>query len=188
MLLDIGVGILLGILFDANSDQYGLPTFLLVAVFGALAPDMDYIYHLFSGGNSQNDHRHREILHNPLFLAAGWLLFAVFASPLLAGLFTLGVLAHFVHDSIGIGWGVQWLFPLKRNHYGFFYRVHTAVHKPKPPRRLLYIWPNDQLDALQEQYGDPEWFSNTYKRWHPYAVFEIVIFIIALVALLMYTS
>lgn len=185
MLLDIGVGIFLGIAFDLLSGQYDLNVFVVVGVLAALSPDVDFIYHILRGGTSKNDHRHRELLHNPVFLLVGWLAVAGLTSPTLAWLFVAGATAHFLHDSIGIGWGVQWLVPLRTDHYTFFYRVHTA-DKPKPPKRLVYVWPNDKLDRLQSQYGDPDWFAHTYLKLHPFALVEMVVFALALVALYLY--
>jgi hypothetical protein len=111
---------------------------------------------------------------------------ALIFSPTLAWLFAVGILGHFIHDSIGIGWGVQWLAPLKSDHYTFFYRVHTA-DKLAPPKKRLYIWPNKDIDHLNKQYGDEDWFKNTYIKWHPFAIFEFVVFIAALLALYLYT-
>lgn len=185
MLLDIGVGILLGVGFDALFSEHSLQTYVLVGIAGALSPDIDFIYHLLSGGTSKDDHRHREVLHNPIFILVSWLLIAWLTDPILAWLFVAGALSHFLHDSIGIGWGVQWLMPLKTDHYTFFYRVHTA-DKPKPPKRWLYVWPNHKLDELQKKYGDPNWFENTYLKMHPFAIFETVIFLVSLAVLAIY--
>lgn len=187
MLLDIGIGIIWGILFDSLSDAHSLATFVSFGVFAALAPDMDFIYHLLSGGTMKDDHRHREVFHKPYFLAAGWLVISLVADASLAWLFVVGALGHFVHDSIGIGWGVQWLAPLKSDHYTFFYRVHTA-DKPAPPKRRLYVWPNKDIDELNRRYGDEQWFKNTYLKWHPFAVFELAVFLLALGLLVWYIS
>lgn len=182
MLLDIGVGIILGIIADGMSDMHASSTFVLFGIFAALSPDMDFIYHLLTGGTVKDDHRHREVLHQPIFLFVGALLIAGLFSPILGLLFLAGALSHFVHDSIGIGWGVQWLYPIKTDHYTFLYRVHTA-DKPKPPRKLIYVWPNKDIDDLNEKYGDEEWFKNTYIKLHPFAIIETVVFVAALALL-----
>lgn len=185
MLLDIGLGILWGIIFDSLSDAHSLATFVGFGIFAALSPDLDFIYHLLTGGTSHNDHRHREVLHQPLFVVIGLAVFSLWLSSTLGWLFVVGALGHFLHDSIGIGWGVQWLKPLRTDHYTFLYRVHTA-DKPKPPRRLIYIWPNQDLDNLNKRYGDPDWFRHTYLKWHPFAVFELVLFVSVLLVLWLY--
>lgn len=187
MLLDIGVGILLGLAFDSASAAHSLQTFVSFGIFSALSPDLDFIYHLLRGGNAHNDQRHREVLHKPYFLVVGWLLIAMLGSTSLAWLFVTGALSHFIHDSIGIGWGVQWLSPFRSDHFTFFYRVHTA-DKPKPPKRLVYVWRNSQIDELNREYGDEHWFANTYIKWHPFAVIELVFFIAAIVVLWLYIN
>lgn len=187
MLLDIGVGIILGILFDSVSSAHNLITFISFGIFAALSPDLDFIFHLLRGGNTHNDQRHREILHKPYFLLVGWLVVATLLSPVLAWLFVVGALSHFVHDSIGIGWGIQWLSPFRTDHFTFFYRVHTA-DKAKPPKRSIYVWPNNKIDELNRRYGDENWFKNTYLKWHPFAVFELAVFLLAVSVLYWYLN
>jgi len=187
MLLDIGLGIIWGILFDSASQAHSLGVFLSVGIASALAPDMDFIYHLATGGTMKDDHRHREVFHKPYFLILGWLIIAAVTDPTLAWLFAAGAAGHFIHDSVGIGWGVQWLAPFKNDHYTFLYRVHTA-DKPAPPKKLLYVWPNQDIDKLNKRYGDDNWFANTYLKWHPFAIFELAVFILALAALFWYAS
>lgn len=186
MLLDIGVGIILGTIFDSITETHSLLTLVGFGIFAALSPDLDFLFHLLKGGNSHNDQRHREVLHKPYFLFLGWLVIALLTSPILAWLFVAGALSHFIHDSIGIGWGVQWLAPFKTDHFTFLYRVHTT-QKPKPPRRNIYVWPNSQIDELNQRYGDEEWFRNTYLKWHPFAVFELMVFVMSCVILYIYT-
>lgn len=180
MLLDIGLGIIWGLLFESLSTAHSLGVFVWFGIAAALSPDLDFIYHLLSGGNLHDDQRHREVLHKPYFLLLGWIIVAVVADTTLAWLFVVGALGHFIHDSIGIGWGVQWLSPFKSDHYTFLYLAHTSVDKPAPPKKLLYVWPNRDIDKLNQRYGDEDWFKNTYLRWHPFAIFELVIFVIAL--------
>lgn len=187
MLLDIGAGIIWGILFDSLSDAHSLGVFVWFGIFSALSPDMDFLYHLATGGTMRDDHRHREVFHKPLFLAIGWLVVALVATPTLAWLFVVGALGHFVHDSIGIGWGVQWLAPFNNDHFTFLYRVHTA-DKPAPPKRRLYVWPNAEIDDLNKRYGDEDWFKNTYLRWHPFAIVELAVLVAALAALWVYAG
>lgn len=180
MLLDIGVGILLGIAYSNLVSGFSLTLLVGFGVFAALSPDFDFIFHLSKGGKFQNSHRHREVLHNPLiFLPLGALITAVFSPPL-AGLFVLGALSHFIHDSIGLGWGVRWLYPFVNNNYAFGYRVRTGNHA-KLPRQKFYVWPNDKIDELSKEYGDPDWVKNIYLKWHPFAIFELVVFVVSLV-------
>lgn len=187
MLLDIGLGIIWGIVFDMVVGDHSLGTYVWFGIFAALSPDMDFIYHLLRGGTMHDDHRHREVLHQPIFLLAGLVIFGLLFSWSLGWLFVVGALGHFVHDSIGIGWGVQWFAPLKTDHYTLLYRVHTA-DKPAPPKKLVYVWPNKDIDKLNKQYGDDDWFKNTYLKWHPFAIVELAVFVLSLVILWLYVG
>jgi hypothetical protein len=186
MLLDIGVGVLLGVTWHAAGFYGSLAATVIFGVFSALSPDLDFIYHLSKGGSTKNAHRHRELLHNPLvFIPLGAAVTALI-EPAVAGLFALGALSHMIHDSIGIGWGVQWLFPFSKNHYALGYRVRTGNHA-RLPKQKYYVWKNEEMDELTKKYGDPNWFANTYKRWHPFAIVETLVFVLALGVLYVYT-
>lgn len=187
MLLDIGVGILLGILFDSFTEGIALSTLVIFGAFSALSPDIDFVFHIFKGGRFQNAERHRELLHNPLiFVPIGAGITYLF-EPQLAGLFAAGALSHMIHDSIGIGWGVRWLWPFRNNNYALGYRVRTGNHA-KLPRQAFFVWPNDEIDKLSKDYGDPEWFRNTYIKWHPFAIFELAVFVLSLIVLYFYAN
>ncbi len=183
MLLDIGVGILLGVYVHSLGADMSLNTLSFWGALFALSPDADFMIHLFQGGRFHNSHRHRELFHNPLiFIPLGTLIVGLF-NVYLAWLFFLASLSHMIHDSIGIGWGVRWLWPFKNNNYALGYRVRTGKHA-RLPRQRFYVWPNDKIDELSKKYGDPDWFRNTYLRWHPFAVFELAVFILALIVLI----
>ncbi len=185
MFLDIGVGILLSII---TSKLFGLPltvAFVVAGIIFALLMDIDYILHLFTGGSSKNAHRHRDLLHYPLiYIPLGTLVISLFSNSY-ASLFALCSFAHFLHDSIGIGWGVQWLYPFKKDHYSFLY-IYRPPHQERLPQKNIYVWKHEDIDMLSKKYGDPNWVKNIYWRWHPYAIIELLTFILALVVLYFY--
>lgn len=184
MMLDIGVGILLSIWIGTAWSALIDGIWVASGIFFALSPDADYLVHLLSGGSSRNAHKHRDLFHRPLlFIPLGMVLL----SPLGAAwpvLFGVGALAHFIHDSIGIGWGVQWFWPFRDEHYGLFYHTQPPKHRnAKLPRKLLYIWGHDKIDEINARYGDEEWIKNIYLHWHPYAIVEFLVFLAAVVVL-----
>lgn len=160
---------------------------LAAGIAFAFLPDIDYLVHLARGGTSRNAHRHREMLHYPLlFIPAGALLFSFYGMEW-AFLFGFSAFLHFLHDSIGIGWGVQWLYPFSKDHYTFFYRYQPR-HKERLPRQFapMLVWKHEEIDMLAAKYGDENWIRNIYLYWHPYAIVEFVVLVIALAALYVY--
>lgn len=185
MFLDIGAGILASI-FISFGFQMELSFYVLAAgIVGALSPDVDYIVHLLQGGSSKDDKRHRELIHYPLiFLPVVFLIFYPLGIHI-AGAFTLGAFFHFVHDSIGLGWGIQWLYPFKKDHYTFLY-LYQGTTKERVPRKLIYVWKNEEIDTLDERYGDTDWLQNIYYKFHPFALVEYGVFIGAVLLLFWY--
>src|SRR6185436_6524853 len=116
MLLDIGVGILAALWF-------GEPVWL--GILFALLPDIDAVINFARFRSTRFAYRHRDLLHLPIIYVL--IAFAVyFFNPPVAALFLICTLLHFVHDSIGIGWGVQWLWPFCTDHFSFLYLYQPA--------------------------------------------------------------
>ena len=189
MFLDAGSGIFAAML---TSWVFGTPlSWMLIAVgvIFAFLPDIDYLVHLGRGGTSRNAYRHRDLFHYPLlFIPTGVIVFS-FVGKEWALLFGVASFLHFLHDSIGIGWGVQWLYPFSKDHYTFFYRYQPR-HKERLPRQfaLVLIWKHEEIDMLADKYGDENWIRNIYLRWHPYAIAELLFFLVALAALYLFVD
>lgn len=183
MLLDIGVGILSALLASSLFDvelSFGL---ILFALIFSLLPDIDTLFHIRKGRSidSHKGHDHRDVWHYPLlYIPAGTLIIGYFSS-LYGFLFALTSFLHFFHDSIGIGWGVQWLYPFSRKHFSFFY--HYDVYRNNLPKHLIYSWRHKEVDELSEKYGDKNWIKNVYLKWHPYAIVEFFVFVVSLLVL-----
>jgi hypothetical protein len=185
MFLDIGVGILLSIFI---SKWFNLPLthlFVFLGIIFSLLPDADFLYHLFKRGTKDTkDHEHRDILHYPIFFIFIGLIIYNFSNPL-GLLFIFGTLLHLLHDSIGIGWGIQWLWPISKNYFTFFYRYQTP-HKDIFPKRLIYIHKPHEIALLSKKYGDENWIKNIYFKLHPYSLIEWAVFGIGVAALVYY--
>src|ERR1043166_1457460 len=111
MFLDLGVGILAGLLLKE-------PVWL--GIIFSLLPDIDALVNLAQFKSTRFAYHHRDLLHKPMVFAVLGVGLYLFNSTL-GALFLLCSLAHFVHDSIGIGWGVQWLWPFNTDHFSFLY-------------------------------------------------------------------
>ena len=182
MLLDIGVGILaalgIGELLHIPITGWWIATGILFA----LLPDIDAIIYFARYRDMSQEHHHRDLLHIPLlFIPVGTTLLYLF-SPALALLFAICALVHFIHDSIGVGWGIQWLRPFNDDHFSFLY-LYQPAGKPHLPKRLLYRLERDKIDEIDAEFGDHDWIRNVYLRFHPYAIAEYAVFVAALLAL-----
>lgn len=184
MPLDIGIGIFAAIIVSKLFTVELNPLLVGLGIGFALLPDMDFLYALARNGHG--DHRaiskHRDLVHYPLiYLPLGALLALPFG-PEWSLLFLLASAGHFVHDSIGIGWGIPWLWPFTNKNYSFIYKYSPVYHRTNP-RKFLYIWERERIDELIDEYGDPDWFRNIYVRLHPFFIAEILFFVVALIAL-----
>lgn len=161
MPLDIGLGLLAGALFHHLT---GIPllTSGVLAVGFVLLPDVDAVVQVLRRGGLRKmsaDHRdllHRPLLYVPIGTALAWLL----ADWRIAALFCVMSLAHFLHDSIGTGWGVAWLRPLTRNYYKFFSLDEGDASVTT--KRLLVSWTPEQQRAVAARYGNPNWLRDMY--------------------------
>lgn len=188
MLLDIGVGIIVSILASWYLAFPLTIKFISGSVIFSLLMDIDFVFHVLMGGTSKNAHRHRDYLHFPIFyISVGSIIVYIIGGAPWAFIFALSSLMHFIHDSIGIGWGVQWLWPFISDHYTFFYR-YQAPDKEPMPKKYIYVWKDNEIDELAAKYGDENWIRNIYLHWHPYAIIETLIFILALFALYFYLA
>ncbi len=185
MFLDIGVGILTAIFVSKLFTLSITTLFIIGGIVFSLLVDIDYFFHLGRGGTTKNAHKHRSILHRPFLYIPIGISIILFLNQAWAVLFGLCSLAHFLHDSIGIGWGIQWLYPFTKNQYTFFYRYHPP-RKEKLPKKFLYVWKYGEIDMLAEKHGDEKWVENIYLRWHPYAIVEFLFFVLATLILYFY--
>ncbi len=181
MLLDIGVGILLG-LWLGPGDQ---TSSVLLGILFTLLPDIDVlIYFLIKRFGSKTFKDHREILHYPLpYLAIGGILVLII-SPAWLPLFIAASMVQFIHDSVGIGWGIPWLYPFSRKYFKFFYQYD--LKRAGQSQKTVWAWSKQEQHELLDKYGDPEWHKHTFHFikyapwWH---LFEASVFLVALVLL-----
>lgn len=184
MPLDIGIGIFSAIIVSKLFSIDLTPTLVAVGIAFALLPDIDGVYAFLRNGhkNHRAISKHRELIHYPLiYLPAG----ALAALPFDAEwsvLFLIASTGHFLHDSIGIGWGIPWLWPFTNQNYSFLYKYLPRYHQ-QYPRKLVYAWDRGQMDELIDRYGDPNWFRNIYLRLHPFFVVELLFFVAAVLTL-----
>ncbi len=186
MFLDTALGIFLSIFANLYFQIALTPFLVFICILFVLSPDFDYLIYLFKkkGKSDEMAHCHRDILHYPLiFIPSGMLLLSMFGKEW-SFLFGLGSFLHFLHDSIGIGWGIRWLWPFSKNYYAFF---RKSVAKEKEfITHFICIWEPEEVKKMANEYGDPNWFKNIYLRPSLISITEFTIFLISLLILYLY--
>ncbi len=185
MFLDIGIGILSSIwtswFFHADL-TFAL---ILAGIAFALLPDIDFFIELIKHGSVGGKiiREHRELTHFPIIYIPIAILIFVIYGTMWATLFGLALVAHFLHDSVGIGWGIKWFWPFSRGSYKLFSEKDGRFSS-----RLIISWGPEELIKVVADYGDPNWIRNIYLRFHPVAVIEFSFFVISLIILYFYLN
>ncbi|HEY0010865.1 MAG TPA: metal-dependent hydrolase [Candidatus Paceibacterota bacterium] len=176
MPLDIGVGILLAI---GGAELFGAdltPWLVLAGIAAALLPDIDVITIPLLGKWHHRTHTHYPIVYVPLAVLA-----YLYLDPLYATIFTVGVFAHLVHDTFGIGWGIAWLWPYSGRKFLFF---------PEKGRReqlgIVATWMPEDEPPLQAAHHDVHWVRYYYFRPNTLAYIEYGTLLVALAVLVTY--
>ncbi len=178
MPLDIAFGILSAIFVTQTTHlSLGFSTILFGIIF-SLLPDVDFLLYITKRKPDEMSHEHRNIFHYPLlFIPIGFIILA-FININLAFLFALCSLFHFLHDSVGIGWGVRFLYPFSKKYYKFF-----SDKNGKPSRQFLVSWTKEEQKQIASQFGNPNWLSD-YLKFSREFIVELLLFVISIIFLI----
>jgi hypothetical protein len=132
------------------------------------------------GGKVQGPHR--ELTHFPLSFIPVLAIVYYYFDPVWFWLFSFGIFFHFLHDSIGMGWGIKWFWPFSRRSYKLFSEKDGRLFS----KNFVASWSPEELKPAIEKYGDDDWFRNFYIKLHPIAILELLVFIVSIVVLLYY--
>lgn len=169
MFFDIGVGLLLASIVGAFTKQEPSQIFLAVGVAGCLLPDIDFLVWIMRGKKLDHlAHKHRDLLHRPLVL-----------TPILTGcvwgflgwqagvLFGIATLAHFMHDSIGHGWGIKWFWPLDNQYWCY----RSLADGPMQ----LNGWTEEEQCSMCDVLGDRDWMKQLYGGFTRSLIVELIV-------------
>lgn len=186
---DIGHGILLTfIIAYFFSIEPQLIHFIFGIIFSIL-PDIDGVKELIIfkkvAASEENPRDHRDGLHYPIIWVVVGIL-VIFFEPFWGTLALSAVLIHFVNDSWGAGWGVQWLWPLNKNSYKFFSRKDVDSYVGL--ENFVIYWTPEEKPEYIKRLGNPNWLDEYYLQFNrPQIIFiEYGAFIFALTCLLVY--
>ncbi|MEK7481921.1 MAG: metal-dependent hydrolase [Patescibacteria group bacterium] len=181
---DIGFGIFSAIFISSIFKiELNFLVFIIAVIF-ALLPDIDFLFYLIKNKSGEEDYRHRDISHYPLIFIPIGMIALLFFGKEWSLLFSVSSFLHFVHDSIGIGWGIKWLYPFSTNNFAFLY-LYSGKEK-NGLKKLIFSFNEKDLGFYAKEHGDADWVKNIYEKWHPIFIIEFLIFIIAVVSLIIY--
>lgn len=163
MILDISVGLLLGVIVNFFTVNNSLALIIFGGVFAIIA-DIDFIIYL-SKNNWKVDefaHEHRDLLHNPIiFSFLGGVILFVFLGWSWGLLWVLATSYHFLHDTIESGWGIRWLYPFSKKYFTLApYSPKSVIEDKKEQRHIA------------AKYGNPNWLKEE-TRIKPRLILEI---------------
>jgi hypothetical protein len=182
MFLDILLGVCLGVFASLSRVQHIEPLYIWVGIIAALLPDIDVLYSLVRripiGGTALG--AHRRWTHYP---SLGLVL--SFCVGLICGtqwgiLIGTGLLWHYLHDSVGIGWGIPWLAPFRKRYYKFF-STKTGAPTKKPS---IVSWSEQELADVMKKHGNPNWIRDIYLRPSKVLLFETALIILGVIILI----
>lgn len=179
MLADIGLGMILTVFISNFFDVSPSGTLLLYGILFSLLPDFDFLVALLTRKKGQENEigSHRDIAHFPFVYVLTFVIILFLFGKFWATLFGFCILFHFLHDSVGIGWGVKWLWPFSDRAYRFFSDESRRVSFK------IASWNPEELRSAEEKYGDPNWIRNFYFRPTLTSLSEFFIFILGLVSI-----
>ncbi|MEK7078361.1 MAG: metal-dependent hydrolase [Patescibacteria group bacterium] len=182
MFLDIGVGIFVSIflsrIFEINLSYW----FITGGILFSLLPDLDVFVELAKRGKvgGQVQGHHRELTHFPLTYLPVFILVYFIFGKIWLGLFGWCVFLHFLHDSVGMGWGIKWWWPFSNKAYKFFSEKDGSFSN-----NFMVSWRPQELKETIARHGDDHWLKNFYFKLHPIAVFEFSVFVLAVIVLVL---
>lgn len=179
MFLDIAIGIFGALFFDAFFDISSFNTLLFTGIAFALLPDVDFLIEWIKKRNlSKVGYEHRDYLHFPLIYTSVGALVIGFIDIRFVLFFIVLSLGHFLHDSIGIGWGIKWFHPISNRAYKFFCEKDGRFSS-----RFIVSWTPEEQRNAAERYGDKDWIKNIYLKPHPISIIDYSAFAVAIIAL-----
>lgn len=176
MYIDIAVGLLIGwgVSLLTGESHFHL---MLFGMLATLAPDFDFLIWLARNKWRVNQyaHEHRDLLHLPLIFGVGGGLLIGLWHPVYGLVWFLGTMAHFIHDTLDGGWGIQWLHP--------FYRGYFTLASYSPQRHFRN---KDEQRAIASVHGNPHWLEDQYLKPNPKLFAELATLGLALVGIVLW--
>lgn len=143
-----------------------------IAPFIGVFPDLDALFQLSS--EKKIDDAHHTILHRPFLMAVGGFLGGAFFFGYPWGIIImLSWLAHHLHDSCCLDFGLKWFWPFSDKNFHFLGRM--SLGKKKSARfRLVHIYTPEELEKLKDQFIEVQkWLKLVYYKPTSYSIVEL---------------
>lgn len=180
MVLDAGVGMLLASFFGVGFDIQPSAFFITLGVLGALSPDIDFImWTLLHKGHIHDPkvYKHRDLMHYPLiFVPLVGLVTSYFFGRFSGLLVSAGAVAHFLHDTTGLGGGIRWLWPFDNRAY--------YIEKTRLDGFKLYRWTEADILAREKELGAANWIRKLYQPFSLNFIAEFGVLFLGILSLL----
>lgn len=152
-----------------------VPPLAIYAISAALAvlPDLDILIQTMVRKKPEKISDHRDIFHKPLAIIPIFVSIYIF-SPFWAYLIGSCLLAHFIHDSTGSGYGVKWFYPFSENTFKFC------------SRSIICIWTPEETAKNPWKPALDEWLEEYYLRLTVEGFVGITLFFITLIIILIW--
>lgn len=168
MLLDIKLGLAWAIIVALLFDKTITAGWLAAGIAFALLPDLDFWLEYARRGTigGKTIDLHRTLLHAPLTYIPVALIIEQFFGIAWMTLFAIGVLGHHIHDSMGMGYGVRFLWPFSTRWYKLFSSKDGELHYDLD--HLFVSWSDEEMRTLVAERGNDTWLAEDirYHRTH----------------------
>ena len=103
---------------------------------------------------------HRDIAHYPIIVVPCFILTASVFGFFWATVVAANLVTHFVIDSVGVGWGIKWLWPFSKKNYKFL-----CERDNRSSTRILVSWSPAELRYAIAHYGNIDWLAEYQETW-----------------------
>ncbi len=183
---DGGIGLIVS---AAMIMWFGAPEtliFIFWTVAWAYLPDLDGAFHFIKTGKAvadlENGRDHREGLHYPLIwtvLFGGFIYFFGINIWLISAY--TAIMLHFLHDMIGIGWGIQVFAPLDWGSYKLFSKKWVSADVSFTP--VVTRYSKSELREALMKYGEADWIERYFCKLTHVSVADYSFFIVGLASI-----
>lgn len=179
MLLDISTGILISFFVTKGFGVDLTPTVLTVGIIASLFPDIDILIYLFQTKIlRQAPRNHRTWTHYPSLYILPTVVIWFMLEHVYGTVIMLGLLFHFIHDTLWLGWGVKWFWPYSSRSYKMFPDRNGSITSIP-----LITWLPEEEKLLFQKYHNPNWIHDFYFRPTIVSITEYSVFIATLILL-----